>query len=178
MATHQLKYYSTPGKIRYLDRLELYKSEKSYEVTFLPINVTQPGARRSNLSFSSYSIQFKDLSQYKKDFSTDIQGFELDQFPTTLSLEELKDLENVKSQYHAEARSYLKRMHALLLGRASLRSLVSLLPKLQLVLNLLLPGLISGILAGVVLGGIHNTGTYRLCWAKFVMFYIGMADDD
>jgi hypothetical protein len=100
--------YSTSGRIRYLKRLELYKTEKPYEVTFPPLNVTQPGARRTNIALEYWPVEFKDLSTNRDGFSTDIQGFELDHFHTVLSATELQDLDTVQSKYHAEARSFLE----------------------------------------------------------------------
>lgn len=104
-------HYFTAGEVRYLDRLELYKTEKPYEVTFLPVNVTQPGARCSNLSLKSWSVELRDFSAYRQSFSTDIQGFELDVFPTSLSVSELKDLGPVESRYHTESKAYLQKKY-------------------------------------------------------------------
>ncbi len=88
--------YSTTGEIRYLDRLELYKSEKPYEVTFAPVNTTQPGARRTNLSLSSWPVELRDFSTERMLFSTDTQGFELDHFPTSVSTSQLQDLGTIE----------------------------------------------------------------------------------
>ncbi|KAI1378292.1 methyltransferase CmcJ [Hypoxylon crocopeplum] len=110
MASHDSKGpgYSTIGEVRYLDRLELYETEKPYEVTFLPVNVTQPGARRSNLSLTTWPVELRDFSTNRHSFSTDVQGFELDELPTSLSALDLKDLDIVESRYHPEATAYLQ----------------------------------------------------------------------
>lgn len=104
-------HYSTAGEVRYLDHLDLYKIEKPYEVTFLPVNVTQPGARRSNLSLKSWPVEIRDFSAHQQSFNTDTQGFELDAFPTSLSVPELKDLSTVESRYHPEAITYLQQKY-------------------------------------------------------------------
>ncbi|RYP03969.1 hypothetical protein DL765_010348 [Monosporascus sp. GIB2] len=103
--------YSTTGQIRYLDRLELYHREKPYEVTFLPVNVATPGARRSNFSLNYWEVKLHDFSTCRDAFSTDVQGFELDTFPTSLSTLELKDLTTVELRYHAEAMDYLRQKY-------------------------------------------------------------------
>ncbi|PVH86749.1 adenylyl cyclase [Cadophora sp. DSE1049] len=74
--------YSTTSEIRYLERLELSKTEKPYEVTFPPVNITRPGAQRTNFTLASHTISLKDLTSNKSAFSTDIQGFEIDEFPS------------------------------------------------------------------------------------------------
>ncbi|KAJ2902097.1 hypothetical protein MKZ38_001006 [Zalerion maritima] len=109
--TAAMATYSTAGEIRYLESLELYKTEKPYEVTFLPVNVEKPGARRSNISLESWPVQLRDFSGSRQAFSTDVQGFELDMFPTSLSPSELKDLRIVQSRYYHEATAYLTRKY-------------------------------------------------------------------
>ena len=99
--------YSTIGQIGYLDRLELYKSDKPYEVSVIPINVTSGSARRSNLSFKTYPFDLKDFSRCRQDFNTDVQGFELESFPTSLLPEQLKDSSTVETLYYEEARAFL-----------------------------------------------------------------------
>ncbi|KAK0628900.1 methyltransferase CmcJ [Bombardia bombarda] len=103
--------YATHGQIRYLDRLDLYETEKPYEVTFLPVNVDQPGARRTNLKFKSYPVVLRDFSTRRDAFSTDIQGFELDTFPTSLLPSQLKDLATVEELYHPEAVAFLEQKY-------------------------------------------------------------------
>ncbi len=100
--------YSTVGQIRYLDHLELYRTEKPYEVTFAPVNITQDGVRRTNHSMSFWPITLRDFSANRKDFTTDIHGFELVQFATALSASELQDPSEIESRYHLEAEEYLK----------------------------------------------------------------------
>jgi hypothetical protein len=100
--------YSTFGEIRYLERLDLYKTEKPYEVTFKPLNVERPGARRTNFSLKSWPVEVRDFSSSRDIFNTDVQGFELDVFPTSISITKLKDLEMVESVYHPEAEAFLK----------------------------------------------------------------------
>ncbi|KAI0453557.1 methyltransferase CmcJ [Xylaria acuta] len=104
--------YSTTGEVRYLDRLELYKSEKPYEVTFAPVNVKQPGARRTNFSLSYWDVALRDLTSNRASFTTDVQGFELDKFPTSLSALQLQDPDIVESLYHPEAINYLEHKYS------------------------------------------------------------------
>ncbi|KAK4244753.1 hypothetical protein C7999DRAFT_17032 [Corynascus novoguineensis] len=103
--------YSTHGEVRYLERLELYKTEKPYEVTFAPINITQPGVRRTNLSRKARPVVIRDFSTKRDSFSTDVQGFELDSFPTSLSTSELRDTGAIETRYHREAEAYLTRKY-------------------------------------------------------------------
>lgn len=99
--------YETNGTIRYLDRLELYKTEKPYEATFLPVNVSHPGARRSNISLTAWPVVVRDFSHERHNFNTDIQGFELAKLPTSLSSASLKDLGEIQSRYYNEAETFL-----------------------------------------------------------------------
>lgn len=99
--------YSTKGEVRYLERLELYKTEKPYEVTFAPINITQADVRRTNLSRKPWTVLIRDFSDGRTSFNTDVQGFELDSFPTSLSASELQDTGAIESRYHQEAEAYL-----------------------------------------------------------------------
>jgi hypothetical protein len=100
--------YVTNAQIRYLDRLDLYKKEKPYEVTFLPINTTQSAARRSNLSLSPQPVVIRDFSTLRGSFNTDVQGFELDTFHTSLSSSELQRIDSIETLYHQEVKAYLK----------------------------------------------------------------------
>ncbi|KAK0641782.1 hypothetical protein B0T16DRAFT_220738 [Cercophora newfieldiana] len=100
--------YTTTGEIRHLDRLELYETEKPYEVTFDPIHVAQPDARRTNLSKHPWPVEIRDFSSDRTTFNTDVQGFELERFPTTLSAEELQDVVTVEARYYGEAEAFLK----------------------------------------------------------------------
>ncbi|KAK0744937.1 hypothetical protein B0T21DRAFT_358699 [Apiosordaria backusii] len=103
--------YSTTGEIRYLERLELYKTEKPYEVTFAPIHATDPNARKTNLSKHTCLVELRDFSSDRDSFSTDVQGFELDRFQTSLSASELQDVGTIESRYHTEAEAYLKQKY-------------------------------------------------------------------
>lgn len=97
----------TIGQIGYLNRLELYKTEKPYEVSVIPINVMGRSARRSNLSFRTYPFELEDFSCCRQDFNTDVQGFELESFPTSLTSEQLKDSNTIEALYYDEARIFL-----------------------------------------------------------------------
>ena len=105
------RIYSTTGQLQYLNRLELYRTEKPYEISVLPVNVQKPGARRTNLSFKSYPVELRDFSSQRQNHTTDTQGFELDSFPTSLSPENFKNLSDIESRYHAEACSFLKQKY-------------------------------------------------------------------
>lgn len=94
--------------VRYLERLELYKTEKPYEVIFPPVNVAHTGARQTNLLFKSFPVKLRDCSSSTATFSTDIQGFEIDQFPTSLTTQELKDPVAIKEKYFPEVESFLQ----------------------------------------------------------------------
>ena len=102
--------YSTVGRIGYLDRLELYKEEKPYEVSLVPVNVTHCEARRSNLRFTAHPFSLRDFSgQRRQEFSIDTQGFELETFSASLSRHELHDLDVIQTRYYEEARIFLTR---------------------------------------------------------------------
>ncbi|KAL7959091.1 hypothetical protein V8C34DRAFT_280886 [Trichoderma compactum] len=105
----ELDDYFTIADIRYLDRHELYKTQKPYEVTFSPVHVKYPGAKRTNLHLSAWPVEVSDFSTHKESFSTDVQGFEMDHFSTSLSLSSFSDLDTNKLRYHEEAIEYLKR---------------------------------------------------------------------
>jgi hypothetical protein len=103
--------YSTRGEVRYLERLELYKTEKPYEVTFAPINITQADVRRTNLLRKSWPVLIRDFSTNRTSFNTDVQGFELDLFATSLSASELQDAGAIETRYHQEAEAYLTKKY-------------------------------------------------------------------
>jgi hypothetical protein len=101
--------YSTRAQIHYLERLDLYKKEKAYEVSFEPLNVERPGVRISNVSLKPHPVTIRSFSaSCREDFSTDVQGFELEKFPTGLSTTQLMDLETIEGLYHEAAVKFLK----------------------------------------------------------------------
>jgi hypothetical protein len=101
--------YSTLAQIHYLERLDLYKKEKVYEVSFAPINVERPGVRISNVSLKPHPVTIRSFSaSCREEFSTDVQGFELEKFPTGLSTTQLMDLETIEGLYHEAAVKFLK----------------------------------------------------------------------
>jgi hypothetical protein len=102
--------YSTPAQIHYLERLDLYKKEKAYEVSFAPLNVDRPGVRISNVSLEPHPVTVRSFSgSCREEFSTDVQGFELERFSTGLSPTQLMHLETIEGVYHEEAVEFLKR---------------------------------------------------------------------
>jgi hypothetical protein len=101
--------YSTLAQIHYLERLDHYKKEKVYEVSFAPINVERPGVRISNVSLKPHPVTIRSFSaSCREEFSTDVQGFELEKFPTGLSTTQLMDLETIEGLYHEAAVKFLK----------------------------------------------------------------------
>ncbi|KAI9155597.1 methyltransferase CmcJ [Paramyrothecium foliicola] len=97
--------------INYLERLELYKTEKAYEVSFAPVNIERAGVQISNVSLKPWPVTIRGFSACRSEFSTDIQGFELDKFPSTLSAAQFKSLDLIESFYHAEAVEFLKKKY-------------------------------------------------------------------
>ncbi|KAG5746478.1 hypothetical protein H9Q72_011929 [Fusarium xylarioides] len=98
--------YSTTSTLGYLERLDLYNTEKPYASAIKPWNT--PGASSSNLSIVNHDIKIHDMRRSKQGFSTDIQGFELGTFPATLTDDELRDQASLRTKYFPEAEEFLK----------------------------------------------------------------------
>lgn len=98
--------HTTWADIEYLDRLDLYKTEKPYVCTLEPWN--SPEAERSNLAISPYKMPVKDIRQNLKEFSTDIQGFQVETLRTKLSEDEIRNEEKVHEVYTEEVKEFLK----------------------------------------------------------------------
>lgn len=101
--------YSTKGALGYLDRLELYGTEKPYASAIIPWNT--PSAQVSNLSISYHGFNIRDMRCCPEKFSTDIHGFELGVFPTSLTDEELRDQKSLRQKYFPEAEEFLKKRY-------------------------------------------------------------------
>lgn len=101
----------TLGKIGYLKRLDLYGTEKPYQITVRPKYVQDSDAQKTNIVIDPQLVKITDISNRRGDFSTDIQGFELATFPSSLSSDELQDLDEIESRYYAEAKDFLMRRY-------------------------------------------------------------------
>lgn len=88
-----------------LDKLELYKREKPYEMRFYP-----PGNfPRKNLHISTYhDIPVEDVRNQEKDLSIDKNGFRLMQINVSMNLEDFSSREAIRSQYLPQVAKSLK----------------------------------------------------------------------
>ncbi|KAI3557733.1 methyltransferase CmcJ [Colletotrichum abscissum] len=103
--------HETLGKIGYLKRLELYGTEKPYQITVRPKYVQDSDAQKTNIVIDPQVVKITDIINRRGEFSTDIQGFELATFPSSLSSDELQDLDEIESRYYAEAKEFLMRRY-------------------------------------------------------------------
>jgi len=79
-----------------LDRLELYKKEKPYEMRFYP-----PGDfPRKNLQISKYhNIQVEDVRGREQELSLEKNGFVVMGLDTGMSAEDFSDRQSIRSRY-------------------------------------------------------------------------------
>ena len=88
-----------------LDRLELYRKEKPYEMRFHP-----PGDfPRKNLHISKYyDIPVEDVRGREKDLSIDKNGFAVMELDASMSSEDFGDREAITSRYLSKVAERLK----------------------------------------------------------------------
>lgn len=95
------------ASLDYLKRLDLYKTEKPFQL-FIPINTVGDDARQTNLAFESQPQLITDMRPNVHDFKLDSHGFEVRVFPTTLQLADFQQRHVVESQYLAHVEQLLK----------------------------------------------------------------------
>lgn len=97
----------TFGSVRYMDRLELYKTEKPYVSSLEPWNV--PGAKSNNLSTTPTEVAIRNMRPVLQDFSIHCQGFQAATMPTSMKEADFYDSNLVESTYYDECEVFLKR---------------------------------------------------------------------
>ena len=98
---------NTLGSVRYMDRLELYKTEKPYVSSLEPWNV--PGARSNNLSTTATDVNIRNMRPILKEFSIDRQGFQVALMSTTMKEADFYDSSLIQSTYYDECKVFLER---------------------------------------------------------------------
>ncbi|KAF2685925.1 hypothetical protein K458DRAFT_417109 [Lentithecium fluviatile CBS 122367] len=96
----------TRGSVRYMDRLELYKTEKPYVSSIEPWNV--PGAKSNNLSTTPTEVTIRNMRPVLKDFSIDCQGFQAATMSTAMQEADFYDPKLIEGMYYSECEAFLK----------------------------------------------------------------------
>lgn len=86
-------------KIYYLERLELYETEKPYMLAFTPPGTVIP---KTNHFYVPYEVPVSDAQPWKHKFSLDVHGFQFNEWATDLSADDFDDDDVVKSKYYPE----------------------------------------------------------------------------
>lgn len=98
------------AKLKYLDRLALYSVEKPYQCTIPIWHIS--GVSQSNISTSEHDVTIDDISDHRDEFSVDVQGFEVQPFPTQLTNQDLASDEIIETRYLEECEHFLKQSFA------------------------------------------------------------------
>jgi hypothetical protein len=92
--------------ILYLDRLEVYKTEKPCQCSIDPWHV--PDAKPTNRVTRAYAVEIHDIPSKSPRFTTDVHGFEFFKHSTCVPLESFKQDEEVPSSYLSKCEALLK----------------------------------------------------------------------
>ncbi|TAQ88908.1 hypothetical protein B7494_g2748 [Chlorociboria aeruginascens] len=93
------------ASIYYLRRLELYKLEKPYMLTFDPSGL---GGERTNHDFIRTTVKLHNAQSCRENFNLDVHGFAIREWPTGLDSSDFDDDEIIKQKYYPEIISRLK----------------------------------------------------------------------
>ncbi|KAI1845652.1 hypothetical protein JX265_005342 [Neoarthrinium moseri] len=95
------------SQVSYLKRLPLYQKEKPFQL-FIPIDKEALDQRTTNLDFETKERTFVDVRDTAYSCSLDVDGFQLQSYPTKLDLPSFLDRSIVESQYFSEVEEILK----------------------------------------------------------------------
>lgn len=108
MANHILKAPLERGKaetktieasIYYLQKLDLYKKEKPFMLTFDPSNL---GGSRSNHEFVATSVNLINAQPIRSSFQLDVNGYEFHTWPIRMESAAFDNDTIVKDRYYPE----------------------------------------------------------------------------
>ena len=92
-------------RIDYLDRLDLYQTEKPYMTTFeIPPEV----GSATNHRYVSHKAEVFDAKKKEEAFSLDVHGFEFHTWPTQLQSEDFENDATIESRYYPEVLARMK----------------------------------------------------------------------
>ncbi len=95
------------SRIGYLKRLELYKSEKPFNLNF-PVN-SFPGARQTNVVYEYVeNITIEDMRGRESDFNLDVNGFQVFNCPANYPREVFEDSALTSKIYCKDMERYMK----------------------------------------------------------------------
>jgi len=93
--------------IYYLDRLELYKSQKPYMCTFDP---TILGGPKTNHKYVERTVQIHNARPFKDSIKLDVNGFQFESLRTTMTNEDFDNDSIVQQKYYPEVIALMKRL--------------------------------------------------------------------
>ena len=96
---------SVDASIYYFKRLDRYKKEKPYMLTFDPAGL---GGSRTNHEFALTSVKLCDARSVRSNFHLDVHGYEFHTWPTTLNSLQFDDEVIVKDNYYSDIVSKVK----------------------------------------------------------------------
>lgn len=106
---------NSAGQLLYLQRLDLYRIEKPFSVTF--DTSAFAGAKQHNLALAPLPTTLIDIKSTTKCFSLDVNGFEVKKFASTLSVEDFQDSDIVKARYYPEVEALMRKTFGSALDR-------------------------------------------------------------
>jgi len=92
------------GTLQYLQRCDLYQTEKPYETTFDTAALNGPG---HNLKFIESDAVFQDAQRLREKFLLDSNGFEFHRWPTCLTEEDFDSDSAITESYYLELTTYV-----------------------------------------------------------------------
>jgi hypothetical protein len=96
---------STQATIKYLARLELYKTEKPYMTTFeIPAEI----GSSTNHQYTSNQVTIRDARPNQASFTLETHGFEYREWPLKFRNVEFEDEAFIKSAYDADILQHMK----------------------------------------------------------------------
>ena len=97
---------SIDSQLRFLERKDLYSTEKPYSMRYRPKNGFSP----SNLVFAAHDVTVRDMRQLLPALSLDVNGFEVHKMQTSLSRNDFDDYHTVHAGYIRKLEQYVKKI--------------------------------------------------------------------
>ncbi|KAF3164219.1 hypothetical protein TWF225_010986 [Orbilia oligospora] len=96
-----------PGTIWYLSRLELYRKQKPFMVTF--DTSTFEGSKKTNHLYESYPTRIVDMRAHMGQYKLNLHGFEVCHWDTPLVSNDFDDENILREKYYPEIASQLQK---------------------------------------------------------------------
>ncbi|KAF3089630.1 hypothetical protein TWF569_005570 [Orbilia oligospora] len=101
---------STQASVLYLKRLDLYRTQKPYEILFSIKDLNATEAQQTNCELEPHVIQALDAEYTRSNFSITKNGFQFANFPTKMKPTDFNDEKMIKEIYYREVKECLQQI--------------------------------------------------------------------